>query len=68
MRYTGYLSPVGTQGPHMCVCVNTVGKEPGAVVIPLQALTLHFPAPQEGETADPDPAHAALRPSARHPR
>lgn len=43
MRHMGDLSSVGTQGPH--TCVNTVGKEPGAVVIPLQALTLHFPPP-----------------------
>lgn len=64
----GVPEPCGnrTQGPHMCV--NTMGKEPGAVVIPLKALTLRFPPPQEGETANPDSAHAALRPSPRHHR
>lgn len=41
----GVPEPCGnrTQGPHMCV--NIIGKEPGAVVIPLKTLTLRFPPP-----------------------
>lgn len=45
-RAHGVPEPVGTQGPHMCV--YTMGKEPGAGVVPLQHSQHIFPLLRKG--------------------